>query len=69
MLKPMALCGLGGSRSKTISDGMVVVAGLGAFGLGAVIGGIGGSIAGRIKRGQRSTLTGGLDDAFRTPVG
>jgi hypothetical protein len=44
LVLPMTLCGLGVSKAKAITTPMLLSAGLGAVALGAVVGGVCGSL-------------------------
>jgi hypothetical protein len=52
LVLPMAICGFGGSKFKTITNPALVTAALGAAALGAVVGGIGSRFAGKARQGD-----------------
>jgi hypothetical protein len=56
---PMALCGLGWSKAKTITAPMQVAAALGALVLGLIIGGIVANVSRRREMPQDFTIKGG----------
>jgi hypothetical protein len=58
---PMAVCGLGGSKTKAIETPMLISAGLGAAVLGAIIGGIAGSLLSKSQNAGPNTAVGGTD--------